>query len=626
MRELQVMKLQHNGDEIRTQRLKCSPRVPLSGWLFFFSVIAALHLASAYLQAATVYVHPGNNIPNIVSSNPPGTTFYFYPGLYRLQTPIVAKNGDTFTGQNYCSPPSRPCPAAILSGAELLTSFQRLGSLYYVTGQTQHGQVTITSQQCEPMLPAYPTAYPGCIYPEDLYFDGVPLVHVTALTHVGPGKWFFDYNNHIIYFYDSPYGHTVETSVVPSAFALGPANNVTIENLTVEKFAAPILKPAIGGIVSGSSSTTGANWTVQNNEIRLNHGAGVGINFGWQILNNYIHHSGDFGIGGGLNNTWQQSGILIQGNELAFNNYAHVKPGFGAGGVKISRTLGVIFRGNYSHDNEGSGFHADNGSYGTLFDSNTSTNNTEQGIFHEISYHGTFRNNQLVGNGYIHPNGTFWLYGANLLSSTSQNDEAYCNTVEVSEQGGNGINIIAQLHAPGGSTTSQNNYFHHNTVIFDGPSGVTGAGRGSKTDFCCINFYYLNKFDYNTYHLPSLSRSAFFWSDVFNTFAQFRAAGEELHGSADTDHTGSVPNVVITSPADKSAVSGRVVEVEGNAPDYLSKVELYVDWKLQQTTKTNPFRFAWNTSGVTPGNHTLAAMAYNTQGMSACYAVSLQVQ
>ncbi len=354
------MKSVYTIESTRKQRLNWSPKTPPAASLVFLFMIVA-HLDGGCLQAATVNVYPGNNIPNVVSSDPPGTTFVFYPGLYRLQTPIVAKTGDTFMGQTACAPPTTSCPA-ILSGAKLLTSFQRSGLFYYVTGQTQQGQVTIDSSKCEPQMPGYPTAYPGCIYPEDLYFDDVPLVHVTALTDVGPGKWFFDYTNHVIYFYDNPAGHKVETSMSPSAFAPGPANNVTIKDLTVEKFAAPILMGAIAGTLGSGSSTTGVNWVVRNNEIRLNHGDGVDINFGWQILNNYIHHNGNLGIGGGLGRSTLQSGVLIQGNELAYNNYAHVKPNYQAGGAKVAGTRGVIFRRNYSHDNEGNGFHADDGS------------------------------------------------------------------------------------------------------------------------------------------------------------------------------------------------------------------------------------------------------------------------
>jgi parallel beta-helix repeat protein len=546
-----------------------------------FALIVFWGAAAAVCHASTVDIHPGADIPSAVRANPAGTTFVIYPGTYRLTEWITAKDGDTFIGQTTCAPPKTACPA-ILNGSRLLTSFQTSGSYYYVTGQTQQGQVTIESSKCEPDPPGYLVAYPGCIYPEDLYFDDKPLVHVIALADVGPGTWFFDYPTHTIYFYDNPAGHTVETSVTPSAFSWGPANNVTIQGLTVEKFAVPIQRGAIAGGTT-ASTTTGVDWRVQDNEILLNHGNGVGINFGWQVLNNFIHDNGDLGIGGGLSTT-VPSRVLIQDNELAFNNYAHVSPHFGAGGADITATYGVIFRGNYSHNNEGSGLWMDLANYYALYDNNTVEDNTEQGIFHEISYNATARNNKLLRNGYIHPNWTFWLFGANLLSSTSQNLEAYCNRVEVSAEGGNGINMIGQPHPNPGmaSNVSKNNYFHHNTVVFDGNSGITGAARGSKTDICCVNFYSTNRFDYNTYHLPVLTRKAFYWNDAFNTFSGFQAAGQDTHGSADTEYTSSVPTVVITSPADETTVSG-TVGITGNAQDSnsISKVEFYVDWALK---------------------------------------------
>jgi len=141
---------------------------------------------------------------------------------------------------------------------------------------------------------------------------------------------------------------------------------------------------------------------------------------------------------------------------------------------------------------------------------------------------------------------------------------------------------------------------------------------------CCINFYSVNSFDHNAYHLPELSLKLFGWNK-YVTFAQLQAAGQEAHGSADTNYTGSVPTVAITSPADGSNVSG-TVDVQGNAQDDISKIEFYVDWTLNQTATTSPFTFAWNTSGASKGNHTVTAMAYDTEGIQACYAVTLNVQ
>jgi hypothetical protein len=87
------MKLKHVRDERRNQRLNRSPRAALTAALFFFSLIVALHLGASRLQAATVNIVPGEDIPNVVNSHPSGTTFVIHPGLYRLQKPIIAKDG-----------------------------------------------------------------------------------------------------------------------------------------------------------------------------------------------------------------------------------------------------------------------------------------------------------------------------------------------------------------------------------------------------------------------------------------------------------------------------------------------------------------------------------------------------
>lgn len=570
------------------------------------TLILLLWCGSLVASAGTVTITPGTDVVRVVNDSPAGTTFVFTPGTYRMTSPIVPKSGDTFIGQTACAPPKTPC-SAILNGSRVLTSFRRTGSYYYVTGQTQQNPIYITTKQCE-------SGYPGCVYSEDLFFDGKPLLHVTSLSQVGPGKWFFDYASKAIYFYDNPSGHNVETSIAPAAFD-SLANNVTIEFLTVEKFAAPMTRGAVGA--SGNlTSTNGANWVIQNNEIALNHGDGVRFNYGFRILANYIHTNGDLGIGGGMT-----SNALAEGNEISYNNFAHALPQFGAGGVKINQTNGFVLRNNYIHDNVGSGFHADTNNINTLAEGNTISQNTEQGLFNEISYSATFRNNLLQANGYTHPNGSDWLYAASILSSTSQNVAAYCNTVLVSAQGGNGIDIIQQGRV---GYTSKGNYFHHNTVMFEGNSGWSGAADATSNP----NFYADNKLDYNQYHEPMLGRHTFPYRRVINPYEQFKADGAEPHGSADTNYLVSAPAVTITSPAEGATVSGAVA-VKGTAKDGagIGKVELYVDWSLKGSTGgISPFTLDWNTSGVGAGGHMLTVIAYSTSGVQACYATPVTVQ
>ncbi len=580
-------------------------------------------LGSTLARAGTVAISPGANIPAVVSASPAGTTFVISPGVYRLQTPINPLNGDVFTGP--CAKP--PCAAsaqAILSGSHLLTSFTLSGGYYSAGGQTQQNAVTISSADCA-------TGYGGCIYPEDLYFDGTPLTHVTSLSAVGTGSWYLNYSTHTVYLSQNPSGHTVEVGATSSAFTPGPANNVTIQGLTISEFATPGLTGAVAGAYTGyGSPTQGANWVVQNNEILLNHSYGVRLNFGWQVLNNFIHNNGDLGVGGGIGggnadgSGTTTSNILIQGNEISANNYAHFSAGWGGAGTKVLQSYGVVFRGNYVHNNNGLGMHTDTANYNAVYENNVIQDNAREGLQHEISYAAIVRNNKLLRNGYTSPNGTDWLFAGNLVSSTSQGVEAYCNTAEVSASGGNGLDILTQTRT--GFIPSINNYYHHNTVFFDGNSGVTGGARGEPTNSAEQNFFTANKFDYNTYHLPSLSYQAFAWADKNNTFAQFQAEGQDVHGAADTNYTGSYPTVSITTPTEGSTVSG-IVNVAGTIQDKspISKVEIYVDWVLQGTATGNAFDYNLNTSQISNGQHVLAAMAVNTEGVQTCYGVNVNV-
>jgi hypothetical protein len=223
-------------------------------------------------------------------------------------------------------------------------------------------------------------------------------------------------------------------------------------------------------------------------------------------------------------------------------------------------------------------------------------------------------------------------YSANLESSSSTGVEAYCNTIEVSAQGGNGMTIIADkrgddLQAPNTYYISSGNYFHHNTVSWDGSSNLGHVGGVQYDPTNQPNFYGVNRgFDYNQYHVPSLSNKIFQWGGPGpKTFAYFQAQGMDTHGTADVQNTASVPNVTITSPADGSTVSG-LVDITGNAPESV-KLDLYVDWTLKATDRggRSPFNLTWNTDGTEAGPHTVAAMAYSRAGIRACYAITLTI-
>lgn len=594
------------------------------------------HLLAFFLftlvSLAQVTLHPTDNVPRLVSTSPEGTTFLFTPGTYRLSQPILPRNNDRFIGETSCAPPKTSCPAIISGGVVIgpLATFD--GTNYRVAKQRQRGQRGATTNECD-------SGWLACVFPEDLFFDGKPYRHLDSptLPTIGPGEWWFDYANYVIYLHDDPSGHTVETSVVPDAFG-SPANHVTIQYLTIEEFANVQPVGAIGVSQGPNALTQGTDWTVENCEVRLSHGIGVRAGYRLHVLNNYIHDNGQVGVGGGIG--WRpapetqsaNSGILIRGNIINHNDYAHFDPQFGSGGIKFGATSGIVIRGNTIQNNEGSGIHFDEDSGDELVDGNIITDNSDaDGLQQEIGGGtSTFRNNTVLRNG-AQLNGKNWSFQIAVRAGSGV--EIYCNVLDV--PAGRGVNAWGIGATSRGSSSfppyqyraSAGNFFHHNTVILDSETGDSGFSFNDPQHQ--PNFFAENRPpDFNTYHLPSISAAQFVYdndnsrSNQRKTFRAYQASGADIHGIVDTNYTSGYPEVSITSPGDRSSV-GNPVTVTAAASDKsgIRKVEFYVDWKLQTTVTSPPYDFNW-INGTT-GPHTVAAMAYSNAGIRNCYAVTL---
>lgn len=599
--------------------------------------LTGISFTATQLPTNTVNILPGEDIPTVVANSPAGTTFIIYPGTYRLTQPIVPKSNDTLVGETACAPPDTTCPV-IISGSRVIGQLAAFnGTNYEVKDQTQQNSVFKTSAQCTP-------GWGACNLPEDLWFDGIPLQHLnaTSLPAIASGQWWFDYTNHIIYFHDNPAGHLVETSVVPQV-ALGPANNVTFQYLTIEEFAVPLLEggfwPSLGELSDQFRQANGINWVIENCEMWGHHSTPIFVNYGMQVLNNYIHDNGEFGIGGGVDpdNNRVPSGLLVQGNVVSHNNYANVLPDWGAGGIKFGRTYAADIRDNIISNNEGAGLHFDVSSSSPVIVGNTITGNTDgDGITYEISWDSALiYNNVLKYNGVPSVANTWPGYQINSSTSTGMN--AYCNVMEMSSVAGeeawvvNTSNRGYDTYPPGNYYVSVNNDVHHNTVIWD--TNATGtAGFLQNDPQNQPNFFANNPApDFNSYHLAGLSTSNFQYDNDDSqqnsrkTFSQYQAAGGDVHGTADTVYTSGYPTVAITSPADNSSFTNSL-DIEATASDDsgISRVEFYVDWNLQGTVTAPPYNFTW--SSGSSGSHTVAAMAYSNAGVRACSAATVTHQ
>ena len=292
-------------------------------------------------------------------------------------------------------------------------------------------------------------------------------------------------------------------------------NNVTIDNLIIEHYNSP---DQMGAIVAGTSralSTTG--WVVQNCEVRYNEHGGIKLGNKMKVLNNYVHHNKQIGISG------SGDSVLVEGNEIAFNNYLKIYP-FGRvlGGAKFVNTRWLVVRGNNVHDNQGNGLWTDIGNIYALYENNTLTANSGAGIMHEISYDATIRNNTARGNGFARS----WITGAGILVSASSNVTVYGNTLTGNKQGIIGIQQNRTHDGVDYSSNLKNMYVHHNTVQVPvgGVSGIS-SGTGNLTFTGRNNRYVSNSYDMTTDTKP------FTWMNGRRTKAEWQGYGNDMSGT-----------------------------------------------------------------------------------------------
>jgi len=517
-------------------------------WVFLATILLLADLTRMASAACVTTLQPGNDLNAAVQACPAGTAFTLTAGTYRMQS-VSPLNGDTLTG----------APGALLNGSQLVTSFSTSGSLWTATG-----------------LPVVPddartgicdSAHPACVHPQDVYIDDSPLINAGSVGAVTSGKYFFDTYNGTMYIADNPTGHKIEVGATSYAF-YGPGTGVTIQNLTIEKYANVAQTGAIGGNQWGGSNPV--NWTIQNCEIRLNHGSGVALLSDSQVLGNFIHHNGmeGFGIGGG--------GVLLANNEISYNNYAGYDCGWECGGGKFWATTDLVVRNNNVHDNLGPGLWTDTDNINTLYANNVILNNDLEGIQHEISYKATIINNTLMGNGKKRDAGlTSWGWGSQIMLYSSQNVEVSGNTLVVPPGGANGIGLVAQDRGSGvyGPWILRNNSIHDNDITYSGATGFTGS-NGSDLS---------NSLDYNHYHAVNLTDAHWMWPFPNSiTWGQFRATGQEAHGTLDSVFRG-----VITTPVPGTTLPSGSVTFAWSPASGASQYRLTVGSALGQGSVTN---------------------------------------
>ena len=150
-------------------------------------------------------------------------------------------------------------------------------------------------------------------------------------------------------------------------------------------------------------------WVVEHCDIHDNATGGIRVGDRTRVLHSRVHHNGRIGILGSGDD------IRIEDNEIAYNNAdARYDMYDEAGGTKFIRTRDLVVRSNAVHHNHGPGLWTDIDNVRTLYENNRVEDNAEAGIFHEISYAATIRDNVVRRNGTTRCRAD-WISGAGIL-------------------------------------------------------------------------------------------------------------------------------------------------------------------------------------------------------------------
>jgi hypothetical protein len=463
------------------------------------------HVGPIARSCQGVMITPANGIQEVIDAHPPGTTFCLSAGTYRLVAPLVPKRGDALVGRL----------GAVLSGSKVLTNWRTTGEGWSASG----------------FLPATPGNFgdctasaPTCTYTQDVFFDGWRMRRVNSLSAVTPGTFFANYDTDTITVGDDPHSHLVEQAVAPSLIR-ATADNITVANLVLEEAAN---QAQVGAVESRGLTPpigSGTGWRILNNDVRLNHGVGIGFADASTVAGNLVYDQGQLGLGSA------GSGAVVTDNEISFNGAVGYSSEWEAGGTKSWMTDGETFTHNYVHDNMGTGLWDDGGCIGTTYEYNRVVDNWGPGIQHEISYDAVIKHNEISGNGFVLHKGWVWDAGIQIQSSggTKLIDIAY-NVVTDNFDGitvvDNGNRALEQP-APHGPHLVENVLVHDNTVTMS-DNELTGAAEdnGNQAIFTTSH----NRFYANTYYVDSLAGQYFSWTSGNVDWSQWRRYGNDPGG------------------------------------------------------------------------------------------------
>lgn len=536
----------------------------------------------------------------------------------------------------------------IIKGSDVVAGWTlHGGNIWKKTGWKYNSQQVFVDLQDNKGLQQIgkPSSYYGSFeYPTPV---GSGLASMTA------GSFYYDPLALTLYVWlpdgSDPNNHVIEASTKRRLFFMA-AGHIHLKRLAFRHSSSSAF------IKQGAAVELGNYSIMENCDVQYTDFAGVTMGYlktGAQVLSSNISNNGNSGI-----NAPGSYNFRIAGNIINGNNYRNFNSLWHAGGIKATTKAYGVVEYNEVGSNKGSGIWFDyaNGGNAIVVRNNFVHDNgpKEAGIFMEVSKNATISNNILANN-----------ERRGIYISASNNMRVYNNTID-GTKGYAGVEINGMPRS--GATLTNNSLF--NNIISNGSSrydlfmaksnGTTIVNNASDHN----NFYrsngavqLANGSIYTTLDAwkkaslqdtKSLSTNPVYattaktaaarlavsatspvidaglaLSDVKSDFLDVaRPSGNahdmgafELVSTSPTKDT-IAPVITFATPEKEGASVFGTTSVTVDATDNIevTSMKLYIDGSLKATSTNGNLNYAWNTSGLRIGTHSMWVSAVDAKG------------
>lgn len=343
--------------------------VSIIGAILLLAISFLIGVASRSAHATEVReLGPEDDVAAVMEQAGEGALLLFRPGIYYVHD-LKPKRGQHLLGL---------AAKVVFRGSVPLTGFQRRNGYWEASGPhplpLSHGECSDRGSD-------------RCRFREVLFVGDRRLRRVFSLDDLEDGTWHQDRETGLVRLGFDPGDSPVEISYHTHAI-IGSAADVTIENITVERYASP----AQHGAIHGDRTQ---RWRVLKVVVQDNSGTGIRLGRSWLLTDSVIRRNGQLGIGGNA------PGTTLLGNVIVHNNLNQFRFEWEGGGIKIVMADNVNIIANFVSQNFGIGIWSDIDVTNGLIAKNKVFQNAHTGILYEISGHGNIIDNLVDDNGYL---------------------------------------------------------------------------------------------------------------------------------------------------------------------------------------------------------------------------------